>query len=149
MDAVSACISGQDVRTERSEIRSSSPCAKYSPVRSSLSVNVCFSLCQTDRSETNGNTRGKWNDILCSLFFIPFPNSLQKLNLLRRGRACQNVTANFGPNGVKGQTGTPPEVALNIPIGPNRPDHSIWLLTEIFGSFGIMEGTQYTVSTYN
>ena len=23
----------------------------------------CFPLCQTDRSEISGNTRGKWNDI--------------------------------------------------------------------------------------
>jgi len=26
----------------------------------------CFLLCLTDQSETNGNTRGKWNDIFRS-----------------------------------------------------------------------------------
>lgn len=43
MDAVSACISDQDARTERSNLAPNI----LPSVRSSLSVNVCFSLCQT------------------------------------------------------------------------------------------------------
>jgi len=51
----------------------------------------------TDRSETSGTTGGKWNRIFRSNranqeewllpFFIPFPNSLHKGNLLKRSRA--------------------------------------------------------------
>ena len=121
MDAGSASISGQEVPTERSEVHSSSPCTKYSPARSSLSVNVCFSLCQTVWSDTSGSTRGKWNHILRSTIFYSFPEfpSLVKSTEEKWGFSnCKGK--NFGPTSVRGQTGTPPEVVPNIPIEPNR-----------------------------
>ena len=93
----------------------------------------CFPLCQTDRSEINGNIVGKWNDIFrlnranqqewLLPLFIPFPNSL----IRAKNRFVKNGTANFGRNIPTEISGPPPEVIPNIPVGRNRngPFHLI------------------------
>ena len=63
-----------------------------------------LSLCQTDWSEINGNTRGKWNNIFrlnwanqkewLLPFFIPCPNSL----IRAKNQSAKNGTANFSRN---------------------------------------------------
>ena len=81
----------------------------------------CFPLCQTDRSEISGNTRGKWNDIfqlnragqpieMALVILNSFPNSL----IRAKNRFVINGTANFGRNGP------PAEVIPNIPVRRNR-----------------------------
>ena len=48
--------------------------------------------------------------------FIPFPNSL----IRAKNRFVKNGTTNFGRNISTGQSGPPPVVIPNIPVGRNR-----------------------------
>ena len=84
----------------------------------------CVPLCQKDRSEISGNTRGKWNDIFQSnwryhflfLFRIPYVSEEKQ----RNEPFCRNGTANFGRKLPRGIWEPVLEVILNISVERNQ-----------------------------
>ena len=82
----------------------------------------CLPLCQSDRSEISGNTRGKWNDIFrlnranqyewLIPLFIAFPYFPIRV----KNRFVKNGTANSSRNIPTEISGPPPEVIPNIAV---------------------------------
>ena len=74
--------------------------------------------------------------MVLSIFSIPSATRL--LSEVRQlTTVYENGTVNSGPIGLAGQSGSPPEVDLNMPVRTNRTNFPFFILTEssyIFGS---------------
>ena len=120
-----------------------------------------FSLCQTDRSETNRNTQEKWTvsdqikpgqprRMALSIrdSFFEFPTKVKR-NEEGNELVCQIVKENLGPNGWTGQSGLHPEVVPNILVGRNRngPFHFCDLQPKFPESLHIKRKAPLTTST--
>lgn len=90
----------------------------------------CFPLCQTDRSEISGNTRGKWNDnsrlnranqwewlLPC---FIPYPNSL----IRAKSRFVKNGTTSRGDPEYSGRKKL--KQTFSFEFRPKFPESLAW-----------------------